>query len=57
MNTDPLTQENRDKELTSINETMKNNEYQQLPTNIQHKSKTKTPHKQHKTHNNKNNKR
>jgi hypothetical protein len=39
MNTYPLTQENRDQELMTINETMKNNGYQQIPTNFQHKSK------------------
>jgi hypothetical protein len=39
MNMYPLTQENRDQELTTINEILKNNEYQQLPTNFQQKSK------------------
>jgi hypothetical protein len=39
MNTNPLTQENKDQELTIINDIQKNNGYQQLPTNLQHKSK------------------
>jgi hypothetical protein len=39
MNTYPLTQENKDQELRIINEILKNNAYQQLPTNLQHKNK------------------
>jgi hypothetical protein len=39
MNTYPLTQENRNQELATINQILKNNGYQQLPTNFQHKSK------------------
>jgi hypothetical protein len=39
VNTYPLTQENKDQELTIINEILKNNGYQQLPTNLQHKNK------------------
>jgi hypothetical protein len=39
MNTYPLTQENKDRELTIINEILKNNRYQQLPTNFQYQNK------------------
>jgi hypothetical protein len=34
----PLTQENENQELTIINEILKNNRYQQLPINLQHKN-------------------
>jgi DNA mismatch repair ATPase MutL len=39
MNTYPLTQENKDRELTIINEILKNNGYQKQPTNFQTKIK------------------
>jgi hypothetical protein len=38
MNTYPLTQENKDQELTIIKEILKNNGYQQLSRNLQHKN-------------------
>jgi hypothetical protein len=39
MNTYPLTQGNKDRELTIINEILKDNGYQQQPINLQYKNK------------------
>jgi hypothetical protein len=42
MNTYPLTQEDKAREMTIINEILKKNLYQQLPTNFQHQNKVPT---------------